>query len=120
MVNEEGLMDIRALARQGYTYAETDRLEGRDCRAVKRYLQTGAHPVYRRRRMPSKPDLLKPLIDQWLARSRGFRRRGSIRTWGRCCIRHGVTLRLLRQASQVVEALTRACANRRGAEMIEV
>jgi transposase len=72
VISEEELMDARALARQGYTYAEIGRLLGRDWRTVKRYLETGAQPVYRRRRMPSKLDEFKPLIDQWLAATPGL------------------------------------------------
>lgn len=60
-------MDIRALHRQGFTYAEIGRITGRDWRTIKRYLTTGAQPVYRRKRAPSVLDPLKPVIDQWLA-----------------------------------------------------
>jgi glycosyltransferase involved in cell wall biosynthesis len=56
MISKEELMDIRALARQGYGYAEIGRMVGRDWRTVKRYLELGARPVYRRQRMPSKLD----------------------------------------------------------------
>lgn len=68
MINEEEFMDIKALHRQGLTYAEIGRIVGRDWRTVKRYLLEGAQPVYRRRRTPSVLDPLKPMIDQWLAK----------------------------------------------------
>ncbi len=65
-------MDIRALHRQGLTYAEIGRIVGRDWRTVKRYLTEGAQPRYRRKRMPSKLDPFKPTIDQWLAKDAGL------------------------------------------------
>jgi transposase len=68
MIDEEEMMDIRALHRQGHTYAEIGRLVGRDWRTVKRYLTEGAQPIYRRERTPSKLDPFKPLIDRWLER----------------------------------------------------
>ena len=61
-------MDIRALHRQGLSYAEIGRIVGRDWRTVKRYLTEGAQPRYRRRRGRSKLDPFKPTIDQWLAK----------------------------------------------------
>jgi transposase len=72
LISEEELIDARALAREGYTYAEIGRLLGRGWRTVKRYLESGAQPVYQRRRMPSKLDEFKPLIDQWLAATPGL------------------------------------------------
>jgi transposase len=68
MIDEEELMDIRALHRQGLTYAEIGRLVGRDWRTVKRYLAEGAQPVYRRKRRPSKLDPFKGLVEGWLER----------------------------------------------------
>ena len=65
-------MDIRALHRQGLTYAEIGRIVGRDWRTVKRYLTEGAQPRYQRKRMPSKLDPFKPRIDQWLAKDAGL------------------------------------------------
>lgn len=66
-------MDIRALHRQGLTYAEIGRIVGRDWRTVKRYLTEGAQPRYRRRRVPSTLDPFKPTIDQWLAGDAGLK-----------------------------------------------
>lgn len=68
MIDEEELMDIRALHRQGHTYAEIARMVGRDWRTVKRYLTEGAQPVYRRRKRPSKLDPFKDVIEGWLER----------------------------------------------------
>jgi transposase len=59
-------MDIKALHRQGYTYAEIGRMVGRDWRTVKRYLSTRAQPAYRRKRTPSKLDPFKLTIETWL------------------------------------------------------
>jgi transposase len=66
LIDEEELMDIRALHKQGYTYAEIGRLLGRDWRTVKRYLTSGVQPVYRRKQLPSKLDPFKPVIEGWL------------------------------------------------------
>jgi len=68
MIDEEELMDIRALHRQGYTYAEIGRMVGRDWRTVKRYLVEGAQPLYSRKRRPSKLDPFKDVIEGWLER----------------------------------------------------
>jgi transposase len=68
MIDEEELMDIKALHKQGHTYAEIGRLVGRDWRTVKRYLTEGAQPVYRREKRPSKLDPLKGVIESWLER----------------------------------------------------
>lgn len=72
MITEEEHMDIRALARQGLSYAEIGRIVGRDWRTVKRYIDEGAEPTYTRGRTPSKLDPYKPRIDQWLARCPGL------------------------------------------------
>jgi transposase len=66
LIDEEELMDIRALRKQGHTYAEIGRMIGRDWRTVKRYLTEGAQPVYRRKKPPSKLDPFKGVIDRWL------------------------------------------------------
>jgi transposase len=66
MIDEEELMDIKALHKQGLTYAEIARMVGRDWRTVRRYLREGAQPVYRRKKPPSKLDPFKDVIESWL------------------------------------------------------
>jgi len=67
--SEEEFMDAKTLHRQGVSYSEIARRLGRDWRTVKRYVESGEQPVYRRRRPPSMLDPFKPLIDAWLART---------------------------------------------------
>ena len=77
MIDEEELMDIKALHRQGHTYAEIGRLLGRDWRTVKRYLTEGAQPIYRREKRPSKLDPFKDIIEGWLEKEPRLRARTS-------------------------------------------
>jgi transposase len=69
VIDQEEFMDINALHRQGYTYAQIGRMVGRDWRTVKRYLEEGAQPVYRREKEPaSKLDPFKEIVERWLQR----------------------------------------------------
>ena len=69
VIDQKQSMDIRALPRQGYTYAEIGRMLGRDWRTVKQYLEEGAQPAYRPKRMPSKLDPVQA-ADRPMARDR--------------------------------------------------
>lgn len=74
MIDEEEFMDINALHRQGYTYAQIARMVGRDWRTVKRYLTGGAKPLYRRpKESPSKLDPFKETIEAWLEKEPNLR-----------------------------------------------
>jgi transposase len=73
MITQEGWMDLRALARQGYNFSQIGALVGLDRRTVKKHLQIPTPPVYRRPPRPSKLTPFRPLIEQWLARSPGLR-----------------------------------------------
>jgi transposase len=74
VIDEEVWMDINALRRQGYTYAQIGRMVGRDWRTVKRYLTEGAQPVYRREKEPpSKLDPFKGVVERWLEKEPNLR-----------------------------------------------
>jgi transposase len=73
MITQEGWMDLKALARQGYNFSQIGALVGLDRRTVKKHLQTSRPPVYRRLARSSKVDAFRPLIEQWLLRAPGLR-----------------------------------------------
>jgi transposase len=73
MITQEGWMDLKALARQGYNFSQIGALVGLDRRTVKKHLHTPTPPVYRRPPRLSKLSPFQPLIEQWLARAPGLR-----------------------------------------------
>ena len=97
------MMDIRALSRKSYTYAEIGLLVGRDWRTVTRYLEGGAQPVYRRKWIPSKLDALKPVTDQWLAAHPGWWRPGFTRTRSTITGSRAATTRVRGYVQQIVD-----------------
>ena len=66
MIKKETLMNIRSLAKQGYSHREIGRMSGIDRRTVKKYLQEGTLPVYAKANRTSKLEDFKPLIEGWL------------------------------------------------------
>src|SRR5215475_3426077 len=73
MITQEGWMDLKALARQGYNVSQIGALVGLDRRTVKKHLHTPTPPIYRRPPRFSKLSPFQPLIEQWLARAPGLR-----------------------------------------------
>lgn len=67
MIIMEVLMDIRSLAKQGYSMRAISRMTGLNPRTVKKYLQEGALPTYKAVNRQSKLEEFKYLIDTWLS-----------------------------------------------------
>lgn len=68
MVSMEGLMDILVLDRQGYSVRAIARKLGIHRKTVRKYLETGGPPVYRKKkRKETILDAYRPAIRDWLA-----------------------------------------------------
>jgi len=67
MINKESLMDIRSLAKQGYSHRQIKKMTGIDRRTIKKYLEEGILPVYRKLNRTSKLEPYYPLIQGWLS-----------------------------------------------------
>jgi len=67
MINEENVMDIRSLAKQGYSQRQIARLTGLHRHTVRKYLQEGSLPVYKPVNRQSILGAYCGLIDGWLS-----------------------------------------------------
>jgi len=66
MILKEQLMDIRSLAKQGYSQRAFARMTGVHRETVKKYLQEDKLPVYKAIYRQSKLEKFKPIIKSWL------------------------------------------------------
>lgn len=66
MINKENVMDIRSLKKLGYSDRKISEKTGLNRRTVKKYLQDGAQPEYKKDQRQSKLEPFKPLIEGWL------------------------------------------------------
>ncbi len=66
MIKMEALMNIRSLAKQGYSQRQIAKMTGHNRRTVEKYLQDDKLPVYRSVHRLSKLETYKPLIEGWL------------------------------------------------------
>ncbi len=66
MVKPEGVMNIRSLAKQGYSKRAIARMTGLDRRTVKKYLRDGELPVYHKQIRESILGGYHELINGWL------------------------------------------------------
>ena len=67
MIIMEAVMDIRSLAKQGYSKRAIARISGRDFRTVQKYLQEEVIPKYKAVKRQSKLEKFKDLIGDWLS-----------------------------------------------------
>jgi transposase len=68
MINKEHIMNIRSLAKQGYSQRQIARMTGLNRRTVRRYLQEGLLPVYHNEQRQGMIDPYKTLIEGWLSK----------------------------------------------------
>ena len=67
MIILEALMNIRSLAKQGYSQREIEKMTGINRRTIRKYLQEGALPIYQKVNRASKLEPFYPLIQGWLS-----------------------------------------------------
>ncbi len=67
MIKPEEVMNVRSLKKQGYSNRAIGRMTGLNERTVKKYLEEGSVPVYKKANRLSKLDKYKPLIEGWLS-----------------------------------------------------
>ena len=67
MIKMGVLMDIRSLAKQGYSMRAIARMTGQHRDTIKKYLEEGVLPVYKAVNRQGKIDDYKGLIDGWLS-----------------------------------------------------
>lgn len=67
MIKPEEVMNIGSLKKQGYSNRAIARMTGLDKRTVKKYLQEGEVPGYKKITRQSKLESYKPLIEGWLS-----------------------------------------------------
>jgi len=66
MIKKEHLMDIRSLAKQGYSERAIAKMSGLHRKTVKKYLKDQAMPVYKKVNRINKLEDFKGLINDWL------------------------------------------------------
>jgi len=66
MITREGLMEIRSLAKQGYSHRQISVMTGLHRTTVKKYLQEGSLPVYRKKTRVSELEPYYGMINDWL------------------------------------------------------
>ncbi len=67
MIMMEVLMDIRSLAKQGYSMRAIARMTGQHRETIKKYLEEGTLPIYKAVNREGKIEAYKGLIDGWLS-----------------------------------------------------
>lgn len=67
MITKEHIMNIRSLAKQGYSQRQIAEMTGLNRRTIRRYLEPNTVPVYQKANRTSKLDNFKAIIEGWLS-----------------------------------------------------